>query len=45
MAGLSNREIAELLAWEEDRVDRIIRRYVGRKAIATAMIRKLNRKG
>jgi integrase len=45
LAGLSNREIAELLAWEEDRVDRIIRRYVGRKAIASAMITKLNRKG
>jgi len=26
-------------------VDRIIRRYVGRKAIASAMITKLNRKG
>lgn len=45
MAGLSNREIAELLAWEEDRVEKIIRRYVGRRAIADAMIRKLNRKG
>lgn len=43
LAGLSNREIAELLAWDEDRVDRIIRRYVGRKAIAQGMIRKLNR--
>lgn len=43
LAGLSNREIAELLAWEEDRVDRIIRRYVGRKAIAEGMILKLNR--
>lgn len=44
MAGLSNREIAELLGWEEARVDQIIRRYVGRKAIAEGMIRKLNRK-
>jgi len=42
LAGLSNREIAELLAWEETRVDQIIRRYVGRKAVAQAMIRKLN---
>lgn len=42
-AGLSSREIAELLAWEETRVDQIIRRYVGRKAVAQAMIRKLNR--
>lgn len=45
MAGLSNREIAELLGWEEARVDQIIRRYVGRKAIAEGMIRKLNQKG
>lgn len=44
-AGLTNREIAELLAWEEERVEKIIRRYVGRRAIADAMIRKLNRKG
>lgn len=43
LAGLSNREIAELLAWDEERVDRIIRRYVGRKAIAQGMIQKLNR--
>lgn len=43
LAGLSNREIAELLAWDEARVDRIIRRYVGRKAIAQGMIQKLNR--
>ncbi len=43
LAGLSNREIAELLAWDEARVDRIIRRYVGRKAIAEGMIQKLNR--
>lgn len=43
LAGLSNREIAELLAWDEERVDRIIRRYVGRKAIALGMIQKLNR--
>lgn len=43
LAGLTNREIAELLAWEEARVDQIIRRYVGRKAVALAMIQKLNR--
>ncbi|MGV3580039.1 tyrosine-type recombinase/integrase [Brevundimonas sp.] len=42
MAGLSNREIAELLAWEEARVEQIIRRYVGRRAIAQGMIQKLN---
>ena len=29
-AGLSIRVIAEILAWSEDQVERIIRRYVGR---------------
>jgi integrase len=32
VAGLSEREIAEILGWEEDSVARIIRRYVGRGA-------------
>jgi integrase len=42
-AGLSNREIGEILAWEETQVDKIIRRYVGHSARAAEMIRKLNK--
>ena len=33
--------IAETLAWEEASVEKIIRRYVGRKAAIQARIRKL----
>jgi integrase len=32
LANLSNREIAEILGWQEEKIDRIIRRYVGRTA-------------
>jgi transposase len=32
VAGLSTRVIAKILAWSEDQVERIIRRYVGRAA-------------
>ena len=39
--GFSMREIAETLAWEEDSVEKIIRRYVGRSAALKARIRKL----
>lgn len=42
-AGLSNREIAEIMAWEEAHVERIIRRYVGRKAITATIIQKLRK--
>jgi len=42
LADLSKREIAEILAWSEDQVDRIIRRYVGRSAATKALIRRLN---
>lgn len=42
-AGLSNREIGEILAWEEAQVDKIIRRYVGQSARTAAMIQKLNK--
>jgi integrase len=47
IAGLTEREIAELMAWEEEQVSRIIRRYVGRAAAIKERIRKLNesRKG
>jgi integrase len=42
VAGLSTRVIAEILAWSEDQVDRIIRRYVARNAATKAAIRQLN---
>jgi integrase len=42
-AGLSIRVIAEVLAWSEDQVERIIRRYVGRSAATKEIIRQLNR--
>lgn len=44
IAGFSMREIAETLAWEEESVEKIIRRYVGRAAAIKAMIRKLEAK-
>ena len=43
-AGLDNRDIAELMGWEEATVERIIHRYVGRKAHVDSLIKKLNRK-
>lgn len=42
VAGLSEREIAETLAWDEDTVSRIIRRYVSRTAALQDRIRRLN---
>lgn len=42
LAGLTNREIAEIMAWDESQVEKIIRRYVGRKAITEGIIRRLN---
>jgi integrase len=44
IAGLTMREIAEMLAWEEESVEKIIRRYVGRSAAIKAMIKKLEAK-
>lgn len=41
IAGFSMREIAETLAWEEESVEKIIRRYVSRAAAIKARIRKL----
>lgn len=41
IAGFTMREIAETLAWEEDSVEKIIHRYVGRSAAIKARIRKL----
>lgn len=44
IAGFTMREIAETLAWEEESVEKIIRRYVGRAAAIRARIRKLEAK-
>ncbi|MBZ5760243.1 tyrosine-type recombinase/integrase [Rhizobium sp. VS19-DR104.2] len=41
-AGLSIRVIAEIMAWEEDQVDKIIRRYVSRGTATREAIRQLN---
>jgi integrase len=41
-AGLSEPVIAEIMAWDEEHVSRIIRRYVGRSAATKAVIRQLN---
>jgi integrase len=45
VARLSTRVIAEILAWSEDQVERIIRRYVDRKAATRAIIKQLNERG
>jgi integrase len=42
LAGLAVREIAEIMAWEEETVERIIRRYVARGAAIKERIRRLN---
>jgi integrase len=42
VAGLPIRVIAEILAWSEDQVEKIIRRYVDRTAATKAIIRQLN---
>ena len=44
-AGLSMRLIAEIMAWEEENVERIIRRYVTRGAAMRAAIQQLNGTG
>jgi hypothetical protein len=44
IAEFSMREIAETLAWEEEYVEKIIRRYVGRTAALKARIAKLEAK-
>jgi integrase len=43
VAGLSVRVIAEIMGWEEEAVEKIIRRYVGRGAATRAAIAQLNR--
>ena len=42
VAGLKIREIAEILAWSEDRVERLIDRYVKRDELLLDRIRRLN---
>lgn len=42
LAGIEKRTIAEIMGWEEDHVERIIYRYVGRSAAIMATIAKLN---
>lgn len=42
LAGLSEREIAETMGWEEDYVSKIIRRYVSRSAAIEDRIRRLD---
>jgi integrase len=44
IAGFTMREIAETLAWEEESVEKIIRRYVGRGAAINARIEKMEAK-
>jgi integrase len=45
LANLKPREIAEIMGWEEETVEKIIRRYVGRQAATKALIERLNRNG
>ncbi|MHB8286162.1 MAG: tyrosine-type recombinase/integrase [Caulobacteraceae bacterium] len=44
VAGLTVREIAEILAWSEDRVERLIDRYVKRDELLLDRIRRLDSK-
>lgn len=45
VAGISERVIAEIMAWSEDEVAKIIRCYVGRTAATQALIQQINKKG
>lgn len=45
VAGIPVRVIAEIMAWEENTVERIIRRYVDRSSATRAIIHQLNEKG
>jgi integrase len=42
IAGLPERVVAEIMAWKEEHVARIIRRYVDRSAATRAIIQHLN---
>jgi hypothetical protein len=45
VAGIPSRSIAEMLGWEEESVERIIRRYVHGTAATAEVIWLLNKKG
>jgi integrase len=45
IAGIPIRSIAEIMAWDEDSVEKIIRRYVNRAALTKALIEQLNEAG
>lgn len=45
LAGFSPEEIAEILAWEKDKVERILNRYVRRDALLRAKIARLDAAG
>jgi len=42
VGGIPERAIAEIMAWEEKQVQKIIKRYVGRTAYTEELIRQLN---
>jgi integrase len=42
---IPERVIAEIMAWDEEHVAKIIRRYVDRSAATKALIRQINEKG
>jgi hypothetical protein len=44
VSGISERVIAEVMAWEEEHVAKILRRYVDRAAATKALIRQINEK-
>jgi integrase len=44
-AGIPLADIAEIMGWEPSRVERIIRRYVGRSAVARRIIQRLDKTG
>jgi integrase len=41
LAGLTAEEIAEILGWEKERVEKILARYVDRERIVKALVRKV----
>jgi integrase len=45
VAGIPIRSIAEIMAWDEDSVEKIIRRYVNRTALTKALIEQMNEAG
>jgi integrase len=45
IAGIPIRSIAEIMAWDEDSVEKIIRRYVNRTALTKALIERMNDAG